>query len=359
MIRERYTALRTNGARAWDEYGQKYPVWRKAAVAGGGFFFLLLIIGGVLFPRSGAEASTAGLSEFSNPLETKMTAEIGDYIDTQKNQFDNTYKPKRDLDIVMSMHTEKLDTIAKQLKELKELKAFKNLKPHVIIYVKDGKEPLATIKEKTGADEVFELDNRGREGGTYLSHIIKRFDNVAKHTFFVQAEPHDFSKIKRRINDYFNPETTGMLSVGFGHASCACDHCEDPWGGRDVWQRVPQIFSAVYGELCPSSRILLSYAGQFIVSARRIRSGELHTYEHLKEVLESDQEHWIHSDLRASRYNDSPSSPYFGHSLERSWMIIMRCAEPGLAESCPRLSDVRREGDADDKCQCLDTPEKS
>src|SRR5688500_4668952 len=60
-IRESYAQLRVNGARAWDEYGQKYPVWRKAAVAGGGFFFLLLIIGGVLFPRHGAETQTASL----------------------------------------------------------------------------------------------------------------------------------------------------------------------------------------------------------------------------------------------------------------------------------------------------------
>ncbi|RPA81075.1 TPT-domain-containing protein [Ascobolus immersus RN42] len=359
-LRESYVQLRTNGARAWDEYGQKYPVWRKAAVAGGGFFFLLLIIGGVLFPRSGPETKAVNIQqEFTSPLENKLTSAVGDYVDTQKHTFDegDTYIPKRDLDIVMAMHHENVDTVAKQLKELKELKAFSGLKPHVIIYVKDGKETLDKIKEKTGADEVLDLVNRGREGGTYLTHIINRFDDVAKHTLFVQAEPHDFSKIKRRLEDYFKPEKTGMLSVGFGHASCSCDHCEDPWGGRDIWTRVPEIFSAVYGELCPPSKILLSYAGQFVASAKRIRAGEKHTYQHLKEVLESDTDHWIHGDPRAGRFNDSPSAPFFGHSLERSWMIIMRCAEPRLADTCPRLSDVRAAGDADDKCQCLDLPE--
>lgn len=42
----------------------------------------------------------------------------------------------------------------------------------VIIYTKQAGTDLAALKESSGAEEVVWLPNVGREGGTYLHHIL-------------------------------------------------------------------------------------------------------------------------------------------------------------------------------------------
>lgn len=268
---------------------------------------------------------------------------------------DTKYTPKRKLDIVVSMFKENPGDVAKQLRKLKKSKALRGRELNFVIYVKSPDADITVIKSATGASLVEKIVNRGREGGTYLHHIIDKWDDLAEHTIFAQGDFHGFDHIYARLEDYFVPET-GMLSLGFGHASCSCENCKDPWTSDDVWTRVPEIYSAVYEELCPPSKILLSYAGQFVVSARRIRGTEKRIYEHLKRILESDMEHWIHSDSRSSKFKlDQPDNPVFGHTLERSWMIMFKCANPILATTCPKLDQRRGAGDADDSCQCLDS----
>lgn len=265
------------------------------------------------------------------------------------------YQPKRKFDIVVSMYRENQTKIAEELKEIRDLSPLRGLEPNIIIYVKDQQADAVAIKKKTGANVVNIIQNRGREGGTYLSHILDEWDNLAAHTLFLQGDIHKFPQLKKRITDYFVPRT-GVLSLGFGYSTCSCDNCQDAWGGDDVWYRVPEVYSAVTGELCPTSKILMSYGGQFIVSATRIRSTKKQVYEHMKRLLESDKDHWIHEDSKMDRFNDRPDNPYFGHTLERSWMILFQCSDPGLSSSCPVLNTRRQPGDTDETCQCIDKP---
>ena len=167
--------------------------------------------------------------------------------------------------------------------------------------------------------------------------------------------------VLNRINEFFVPET-GMLSLGFGHNTCSCENCSDASGRGTVWNRIPQIYSAVYGELCPTDEdILLGFQGQFIVSAARIRGNTRRMYKHLLDLLVSNAKHWIHKDVRDEKiFSDDASDPYFGHQVERSWMLIFQCADPKLANTCSRLG-MKRGGEAGkevDSCQCVDAPPK-
>lgn len=98
----------------------------------------------------------------------------------------------------------------------------------------------------------------------------------------------------------------------------------------------------------------MGYKGQMIVSSHRIMANKKSLYEHLKEILESDLDHWIHDDPREEMFDDSLTNPYFGHTLERSWMILFGCSDPRLEESCSWLKTRRGLGESLERCQCLD-----
>ncbi|KAH9813696.1 hypothetical protein DFH28DRAFT_929711 [Melampsora americana] len=46
----------------------------------------------------------------------------------------------------------------------------------VVLYVKDPEGDLDNISKVTGADEVITLENVSREGGTYLTHILRHYN---------------------------------------------------------------------------------------------------------------------------------------------------------------------------------------
>jgi len=56
----------------------------------------------------------------------------------------------------------------------------------LIIYNK-GKDDLHLFPK----DKIVNLENIGREGGTYIYHIIKNYDNLNDHTIFIQGNPVD------------------------------------------------------------------------------------------------------------------------------------------------------------------------
>lgn len=309
----------------------------KKIAIGAGFLFIFLTLGGIY-----GSAYTFRTVHGSMPAQS--IAETDDSAIPQTG---------RKFDIVVSFYREDQTKIAKELREIKELAPFQGLEPRIIIYVKDQDADVVAMKEAIGADVVKIIPNKGREGGTYLAHILDQWDNLAVHTLFLQGDIHKFPQLKARITDYFIPNT-GVLSLGFEHSSCSCDNCKDDWDTDDVWHRIPEVYSAVTGELCLTSKILMSYGGQFIASSNRIRSTRKHVFEHIKLILESDMDHWIHKDSRDGRFKDRVDNPFFGHTLERSWMILFQCFDPRLSATCPTLDTRRQPKDTDETCQCVD-----
>jgi hypothetical protein len=261
---------------------------------------------------------------------------------------------KPTFDIVISHYDEDLNQTAEMVNELRGLPKFRQLDAQVHFYTKNQNADLELIRQTINTSFVTLLPNLGREGGTFFDHIILNWDHLARHTMFIQASPHEFEHAKERIRDFFGINT-GVLSLGI-YESCNCVDCTDPWDATRKFPRLEELYAALNGQFCPKS-VILTYLGQFITSATRLRSRGLETYEYLKKVLEADQTHFIHADPKQDFFPDDVTNPYFGHTLERSWMILFGCSEARLVEKCGSwggLRNPRKPFAADDDCQCLD-----
>lgn len=120
-------------------------------------------------------------------------------------------------------------------------------------------------------------------------------------------------------------------------------------------------------------RVGLTFKGQFVVSARRVRGIKREVWEGLLGEInegcnlnlsagnktigdDGGREVGIGQGLGiGSGEPDTPSNPHFGFSLERIWGLLMQCAtDQVITARCPSLlSEMSRGGDVRD-CQCLD-----
>jgi hypothetical protein len=267
---------------------------------------------------------------------------------------DNVYRPSSRFDIVVSMYNESPASVKEILDSIKNTTPLSNLSPNIIIYVKDSHANIGAIQAATGATNVTIIDNLGREGGTFLHHIVSNWETLAEQTMFLQALPHDPEQVIPRIESYLVP-SSGMLSLGHTGISCDCQNCEDRWDWSDSFSTVPYLYSKVYGQTCkPGTPILLAYNGQFVASARRIRGVDREIYQELLQAITS-KEGWSHDKAAFGNSLDTPDSPIWGYTMERVWGLLLQCAtDAAMAARCPSmLSGMAKGGDVQD-CQCLD-----
>jgi hypothetical protein len=257
-------------------------------------------------------------------------------------------------DIVVSAYTEDPASTKQMLDSIKKTVYLSNVHANVILYTKNQDANLTALKESTGADVVILLDNAGREGGTYLYHIVKNWDVLAEKTMFIQAHAHNMRELLPRINDYLVDET-GMLSLGFSGVTCNCLGCEDRWGWKDNDKVIPSLYQEIYNQTCePDTSILLSYKGQFVASASRIRGIKKSIYEKLLLAI-TTKEAW-NPEGNATNFENKVDDPRFGFTMERLWSMVMQCAtDPRVAARCPSLLSGKSIGGDVRDCQCLDT----
>jgi len=261
---------------------------------------------------------------------------------------DLAYTPHADTEIVISMYREPLDFVNYLIASLKAIPSLSSAIIH--IYTKDEDANLDAIQRQTGADNVTHLANVGREGETYLHHIVYNWNSLAGHTLFVQGDVHNPREFFPRVRDYYDPEKTGMLSFGFSGNVCNCQSCGDRWGWSD--SMVYKIYEEIYPTgLC--SKVLLSYKGQFIVSARRIRGVSKTVYEQLLNALMMETS-WAHQEEYLKGRKDSLNAPFFGFTLERLWNVLLQCSDLDVAWRCPTLLSGTRSGGDKGDCQCFD-----
>ncbi|KAH9863553.1 hypothetical protein J1614_009485 [Plenodomus biglobosus] len=262
---------------------------------------------------------------------------------------DLTFQPRATTEVVISMFNEPLDSISSLLSSLRAIPTFSNA--HIHIYTKDPLANTTALQQYTGAQQITQLRNIGREGETYLHHILSQWDALAKHTLFVQASVHNQHDVLLRLRSYFDPQYTGMLSLGFvGHTSLC--NGSDMWGWHEDSGIVADVYERVHKKPC--EKVLLSYKGQFIVSAQRIRGIPKDIYFDLHRAL-VDEHSWAHREPYLQGRADVMSAPVFGYTLERLWNTIFQCSNMEVAWRCPSLlSRSRYRGDRSD-CQCVDS----
>ncbi|KAF1986503.1 hypothetical protein K402DRAFT_463445 [Aulographum hederae CBS 113979] len=270
---------------------------------------------------------------------------------------DLDFKPVSQLDIVISMYKEPAEDVKSIMSSLSTIPSIGSASPRLIIYNKNPDTDLDALKEATQAYQVIAAPNVGREGETYLRHIVESYDsNLAKHTIFLQADIHNPREFLPRVHDYFDPERTGMLSLGFSGNICDCHSCSDRWGWREYSSIVKDVYEEAYAHndtTATCEKVLLSYKGQFIASGRRIRGVRKKLYEQLQSAM-LDENSWAHGEDYLRGRKDTMDAPWFGYTMERLWSTLLQCSDEEVAWRCPTLlSGVRRGGGKGD-CQCFD-----
>ncbi|KAF9701319.1 hypothetical protein EKO04_000443 [Ascochyta lentis] len=264
---------------------------------------------------------------------------------------DQKYVPQLPVEIVLSMYNEPLDEVRKLVNQLQSMPALSDA--HVTIYIKDSKADNTYIKQQTGAHNVTTLANVGREGETFLNHIINRWDDLARQTIFLQAGIHNPREFYTHVSNYYNRAQTGFLNLGWPGRICDYENCSDRFGWQDNLHFIPQVCKQMYGsDVCEN--VLLSYKGQFIVSAARIRGINKDVYHDLRQAF-VDEKSPAHQPSNLQGRPDSMSAPDFGYTMERLWNLLFQCSSVDVGWKCPTLlSGWRLGGDISD-CQCFDT----
>ncbi|RDW71181.1 hypothetical protein BP6252_07744 [Coleophoma cylindrospora] len=274
---------------------------------------------------------------------------------------DLAYQPKTRIEIVLSMYDESPESVANLIHDIESttyISSFPKQDVKTTVYTKHPTDNLEELKSLTKAGSVIRLANVGREGGTYLRHIVHNWDELAEQTLFIQAGPHNKREIIPRIESYLGANT-GMLSLGEAGAVCDCLTCSDRWGWSDSFHVIPSLYSRVHPgkEVCtPETQITISLKGQFIASGRRIRGISKDIYREMLEAIESEVG-WSHDPQIVGSKGDTADNPFFGFTVERLWGLLLQCADPQIGAKCPSLLSgtlgFRRGGGIED-CACLD-----
>ncbi|CAD6588614.1 MAG: hypothetical protein ASARMPRED_003617 [Alectoria sarmentosa] len=274
-----------------------------------------------------------------------------------------TSKPQ--FDVVIAHHSEEPYYIKVWTDSLRSIPYMQELGMRIIIYTKGSMEP-AGIKEASGADEVLQLPNVGREGGTYLHHLLSVYADPPRFTLFAQAKLRKAQEegsgkmtqwLQDRLWTRFDNET-GFMSMDRKHDICYCGHCTD-MGRDDFYPLWPQIYSILQGKVCQRLEgHVLSFNGHFIVSRKRILARSREIYQYLQALVEAPEDHWIHSEPEPEWFDkdkgkSTPSNPKFGHTLERLWHTIFTCDDPAEVVDCD-ATGMKAEGPGG--CSCRDSP---
>ena len=243
----------------------------------------------------------------------------------------------RALDIVIAHYH---PTAAHMLPLLMIVPAVAERRPHWILYNKNDKEE-PQITRKMHFDEVINLPNVGREGQTFLHHMISRRDDLADHTIFCQEEPHGYENVLSRLRDYFNT-STGFLSLTT-EIICTCEDC------LGHLQPLKEVYELLTKRSCQDP-FVAAFSGCFLVSRERINSVPHEHLEYIMELIEAPEDHHIHTrgdyvDTPVHLGSSSRSNPLFGHVLERLWSVIFNCS----TEATPSTG-------SDHPAYCLDHP---
>jgi hypothetical protein len=295
------------------------------------------------------------------------TAYVGfNYTDRPKSSnptiLDREYEPTVPVEIVLSMYKEPVEEVRELLSNLKKMPPLRAAES--TIYIKDSTADNEAIKQQTGATHIITLPNVGREGETFLNHIVRRWDTLARQTVFLQADIHNPREFYPHLRNYYSRAKTGYLSLGWSGAMCNCDTCADRLFWTDNTHFFPQLHSRIANsstspstsststpQACPP--LLLSYKGQFVVSAARIRGIGKAIYNDLLTAF-VDEKSWAHQQEYLQGRPDSMNAPDFGYTMERAWNVLFQCAGAEVGWKCPSLISGWRVGGEIADCQCFD-----
>lgn len=148
---------------------------------------LLLLLAcflGMLFPF----ATNVTQHYFTNDVRSfKSHGNRSELTSSAVHAFGHVDLSHRQFNIVLNYYNEELAFVARFILYLKNVSTIQRLNPRVIVHNKNAHLNISYLKDALLVDTGMTLPNLGREGATYITHIINNYDALANHTLFSQA----------------------------------------------------------------------------------------------------------------------------------------------------------------------------
>ena len=155
------------------------------------------------------------------------------------------------VDIVVSYYDEPFESLLNFTQNLRYYPWIRQRDPRFILYLKNDKIDAEDLRSKINFDEVVRLENRGREAGSYLRHILSRYNTsidptlstgyrsgLADHTLFFQGHLGWEWLAQERM--WLFRDNTGYLHLApYVRIDCGGNDIE----GNGYFRRFPQIYS--------------------------------------------------------------------------------------------------------------------
>jgi hypothetical protein len=168
--------------------------------------------------------------------------------------------------------------------------------PDSIIYNKGP--PLTTTHP------VIELPNIGREGHTYLTHIINNYDRLDDYTIFLQGNPFEHNRtLGPRIEALFQRIRSGE---SLKYENLTDWFLDSNISGCPHHKNLPLIecYEKIFGVALKEKAFKFGAGAQFLVSRETIRRRSVDFYKKILRLL------------------DYAVSPIEGYAVERFWYMI-------------------------------------
>lgn len=142
------------------------------------------------------------------------------------------------------------------------------------------------VYDKSGtptAEGYISLENKYREAGTYLHHIIQNFHDLGDFVIFLQGNPFDHTKLPR--HEFLNRLGTNPLSLLDDGAWKI--HTNNGNGRPDHFMDLPVdgMYMQLTGETSPLPAYRFRAGAQYMVSREKIHSRGIEFYQGLYDSM--------------------------------------------------------------------------
>jgi len=143
---------------------------------------------------------------------------------------------------------------------------------------------------------VIHLPNIGREGHTYLYHIINNYDNLSDYTMFLQGQPFDHTPYLECIlasDEWKKPFHVMSCNI----FDLIINEKQNPY-------TILELYRTIFNRKTTEFSLWFGAGAQFCVSRATIRTRPKEFYERIYNILTYDV------------------NPIEGHAIERFWPMI-------------------------------------
>ena len=240
----------------------------------------------------------------------------------------NNFQPSKDkkTDVLFQMLSDLIDNKDKSYLEIvvsrynEDLRWTNRYKDFVTVYNKGDDEIENSIK----------LENIGREGHTYLHHIVNNYDNLSEYTVFLQGDPvypHS-PKLHGYLNYLLYANEIIPEFFWFSERIVEGDFEYKREDYHSIFPNIKYAYEKVFGKQPEMETFIFGAGAQFCASRDKIRERPVEFYKNILDIFEHDPGEEL-DELSIKLLGNPgideeflPRNPEFGLHMERFWGLV-------------------------------------